>query len=198
MLTITQCPSPNYSLRGILKPEFIIIHAAMGTLAGTTATFLKSSSKVSAHYIIGRDGSIVQYVQEQFSAWHAMAINSRSIGIEHEDMFFDAQKRLIGGCMSGLQWVTANQFNNSAELVAGLMKKYNIPVTKVLGHNDPYLRQFGNNHLDPGPTWPWQGYRQKLIELSKLSEVAMEIPGDIVETLVHNKGGRPRKAPKTF
>jgi hypothetical protein len=43
---------------------------------------LKSPKRVSAHYIIDRDGSITWCVAEKDTAWHAWRYNPESIGIE--------------------------------------------------------------------------------------------------------------------
>ena len=52
--------------------------------------FMNPSARVSAHYVVGRDGEIVQMVHEHEKAWHAGQallygdpnVNSMSIGIE--------------------------------------------------------------------------------------------------------------------
>lgn len=64
-------PSPNCSSRDGALPRWIIIH---GTAGGTTAEgignyFAESSAQVSAHYVVGRDGTIVQCVREGGAAW---------------------------------------------------------------------------------------------------------------------------------
>jgi N-acetyl-anhydromuramyl-L-alanine amidase AmpD len=44
------------------RPEAIVIHIIEGTLKGTGSWFLNEESGVSAHYGIGKDGEIHQYV----------------------------------------------------------------------------------------------------------------------------------------
>ena len=84
-------PSPHKSSRRGCSISAIILHfTANATLAACVRWFQSPSSKVSAHYVIGRDGQVVQMVQEHEKAWHAgMAsldgdpyVNSMSIGIE--------------------------------------------------------------------------------------------------------------------
>jgi N-acetyl-anhydromuramyl-L-alanine amidase AmpD len=65
-------------------PRLMIMHIMEGTLAGTDAWFHNPASRVSAHFGIGRDGKIVQWVDTNDQAWHAAAANSYSIGVEHE------------------------------------------------------------------------------------------------------------------
>src|SRR6188768_4251114 len=92
-------PSPNKtSGRSGQRPESIVIHIMEGTLAGTDSWFKSTSSKVSAHYGIGQNGVVHQYVAEGDTAWHAgrthnctwkgkragVNPNANTIGIEHE------------------------------------------------------------------------------------------------------------------
>jgi hypothetical protein len=97
--------SPNFSTgRAGFRPEAIVIHIMQGTLEDTDSWFGATRSSVSAHYGIGRDGEIHQYVAEGDTAWHAGRVNSPSwpmikqgvnpnlytIGIEHEGHTGDA------------------------------------------------------------------------------------------------------------
>lgn len=83
----------------------VVIHIADGTRVGTDATFLNDELDAprSAHYLVGCDGAVHQYVQESDTAFHCGVIvnpvwkglkksaaggflnpNSYTIGIEHE------------------------------------------------------------------------------------------------------------------
>lgn len=85
--------SPNFGPRkDVLDVDTIVIHhTAADTLGGTVKWFVDPKSQVSAHYVIGRDGSIVQQVSTFARAWHAGVsrdqsgrsnVNDFSIGIE--------------------------------------------------------------------------------------------------------------------
>ena len=83
--------SPHRSSRRGLAINAIILHfTASATLMGTMKWFQAKHSRVSAHYVMGRDGRVVQMVHEGEKAWHAGAaklegdprVNSMSIGIE--------------------------------------------------------------------------------------------------------------------
>ncbi|SRR5260221_1443112 len=73
----------NYS-KGGNRPRLFIVHVMQGTLAGTDAWFHDPISTVSAHFGVGRNGTVIQWVNTEDIAWHAVAANSRSIGVEHE------------------------------------------------------------------------------------------------------------------
>ena len=81
-------PSPNF---GVRRANYVILHhTSNDTLAQAQRTLSDPERSVSAHYLIGRDGRLLQLVDEHHRAWHAGAswwgghtdINSASIGIE--------------------------------------------------------------------------------------------------------------------
>jgi N-acetyl-anhydromuramyl-L-alanine amidase AmpD len=113
--------SPNYGYptgthgRGGHKVLAIVDHIMAGTLAGTDSHFKNPKSEVSAHFGVGKNGEIHQYVSIDDAAHHAGNIrkpswpllipdnstdgflnpNLYTIGIEHEgqsgDEFTEAQ-----------------------------------------------------------------------------------------------------------
>lgn len=72
-LKVAWIQSPNFGPR----PEdalidTIVVHSTVSpTLEGTTRWFYTTESQVSAHFTIGKDGSIVQHVSTFARAWHA-------------------------------------------------------------------------------------------------------------------------------
>jgi N-acetyl-anhydromuramyl-L-alanine amidase AmpD len=125
----------------------IVVHITDGgaRIGGTIAWFQNPDARVSAHYVIGQDGEIVQMVRHDDVAWHAGGANRDSIGIEHV-----ANTR-------GLAPTTA-QYAASARLVSWLCNRYGIPVdrTHVLGHAeaDPRTTHTGC----PNAVWDWEAY----------------------------------------
>lgn len=90
---IIQAPSPNFNFRvGVAK--CIVVHWTAGNFISAKNWFANKESKVSAHFIISKDGSkVIQCVEMANRAWHAGSawhpyfgtdINSQSIGIELE------------------------------------------------------------------------------------------------------------------
>lgn len=83
----------------------IVTHIMEGSMAGTMSHFNSPNSKASAHYGISKEGEIVQYVDEDDTAWHAGRVNKPThplvldrmpdspnlytIGIEHEGFTAD-------------------------------------------------------------------------------------------------------------
>lgn len=85
--------SPNFGPRpaDTVIDTIVLHHTAGPTLEGTVRWFATRESQVSAHYTVGKDGSIVQHVSTFDRAWHAGAsldkfgrtnVNNFSIGIE--------------------------------------------------------------------------------------------------------------------
>ncbi|MGE8651740.1 N-acetylmuramoyl-L-alanine amidase [Bifidobacterium adolescentis] len=106
--------SPNhYTGRQGYTVTHITLHIMVGYLAGTDATFANSASQASAHYGIGADGTIHQYVSERdgsYSDANYMS-NCSTISIEHE------------GGMSGAVCTQAC-IDASARLCADIARRY--------------------------------------------------------------------------
>lgn len=86
MDNITWIGSPNhYNGRNGLAITHITLHIMVGRLAGTDSVF-QHPSGASAHYGIGADGTIHQYVSENDGSWSDAnyASNNSTISIEHE------------------------------------------------------------------------------------------------------------------
>ena len=99
----------------------IVLHCSTAaTVEGTIQWFLNRQSRVSAHYVVDKNGDIYQMVRDDCSAWHAKAANFKSIGIEH-----------VGTAADRL---TDAQSMASAELVRWLAAEYGIPAANVVGH----------------------------------------------------------------
>jgi hypothetical protein len=70
--------------KGGNNPRLMIVHIMQGTLVGTDSWFHNPASQVSAHFGVGTDGVIYQWVNTDDIAWHAMEANDHSIGVENE------------------------------------------------------------------------------------------------------------------
>lgn len=95
-MTIIDHPSPNHSERkaGVRVDTVLIHHTATRDMAPAVDWLCHRGSFVSAHYVVGTDGSIIRLVPESLTAWHAgkgrlpwetcerYDFNHRSIGIE--------------------------------------------------------------------------------------------------------------------
>lgn len=130
--------SPNYDQR---KPEpfgidTVVLHSTCMPTNETMETvrhFQDPRSKVSSHYVVGKDGQVVQLVAEQDRAWHAgicqwqgrTDVNSCSIGIEmvHRDQ--DPND----------DWPPA-QVEAVARLLFDIRSRHRIPNDHVIFHSE--------------------------------------------------------------
>ncbi|MFD2743193.1 MULTISPECIES: N-acetylmuramoyl-L-alanine amidase [Sphingobacterium] len=132
---------------GIRKPNYVMIHhTAQKSVNETIRTFQLERTQVSAHYIVGRNGEVVQMVNDYLRAHHAGAglwgndtdLNSSSIGIELDnngttDPWPDVQIAAL------------------IQLLTRLKENYNIPQANFIGHMD-----FAPTRKPDPANFPWQ------------------------------------------
>lgn len=110
----------------LIDKNQIILHCTEGsTMEGAYETFASSVAphRVSAHFIIDRDGTVYQLLNLSDVAWHASQVNHHSIGIEHVAMNQETATRL--GVEALL--ATDEQYAASAGLVKWLCELLGIP-----------------------------------------------------------------------
>jgi N-acetylmuramoyl-L-alanine amidase len=138
--------SPNFTRgRKTFKPEAIVIHIMEGTLLGTDSWFANKDSKVSAHFGIGQNGDLHQYVELSDTAWHTGRVSNPSwIGIKSNSngAFFNPNYYTFGIEHEGLgTTVWTNEiYHKSAELIANLCVDFHIPLDRshIIGHHEIY------------------------------------------------------------
>jgi N-acetylmuramoyl-L-alanine amidase len=120
------------------SPKAIVIHIIVGSLESAGMTFGDPKSSVSAHYGVGKSGSVHQFVEETDTAFHAGTVvrptwklidprvnpNFYTIGIEHEGQPQD-------------QWPN-EQYQTSAALVRAIAGRWNVPLDRdhVIMHRE--------------------------------------------------------------
>ena len=142
-------PSPNFDER---RPDFVVIHhTGSDTAARALRIFGDPASRVSAHYLIGRDGRRVQLVEERSRAWHAgdsrwganTDLNSSSIGIELDN--------------TGAEPFAEAQITALLELLSELRERYKFPAANYIGHGDIAP----GRKVDPSRHFPWRRLAQQ-------------------------------------
>ena len=140
-----------------LAVEAIVIHIIDGSQAGADATFLDNtlSNPRSAHYSVGRDGAIHQYVQESDTAFHAGVVvnptwaamkkdssgayvnpNFYTIGIEHDGRADD-------------EWTDA-MYAASSALIHAIAARYPEHLGQLDRNNVVMHREIRANKTCPG------------------------------------------------
>lgn len=136
---------------GIRKPNFVVIHhTAQTSLDQTIKTFTLTRTEVSAHYVVSRDGKVVQMVNDYLRSNHAGAgrwgndtdLNSSSLGIELDN--------------NGNEPYSDAQIKSLLSLLGTLKKRYNIPTANFIGHADLAPKR------KPDPNkFPWKVLAEK-------------------------------------
>lgn len=138
-------PSKNYGPR---VPVLIVIHhTEQGSVQESLDTLRGSNDggPVSAHYLIGKDGTLYQLVSDRERAWHAGGgswgtitdVNSASIGIELDN--------------DGESPFPPEQIATLLRLLDDLCTRHRIPRTQVIGHAD----LAPSRKRDPNAFFPW-------------------------------------------
>ncbi len=164
-------------------PFSIVAHSTEGSIGQpfvSAADYLYTSAKVSAHYLIGRAGEIVQFLDtRRYSAWHSGVAeqpytNQRSIGIE---------------CLHarGENWPSV-QKDALAWLLNRLATQYTIPARLIDTHGQiaipgPYQRK-----IDP-TNWPRADF--KLFVDQALAPIAKSYRVRRVMVSQRQEGGEP-------
>lgn len=168
----TICPSPNHDERPAgMAPDLIVIHSISlppGEFGGPYIEALFTNTldptahpyfcdihtrQLSAHALIRRDGTLIQFVSFDQRAWHAgesqfqgrARCNDFSLGIELEGCddqpYEDAQYTALGA------------------LIRSLMARYpGITPERITGHSDIAP----GRKTDPGPGFDWPHLHQLL------------------------------------
>jgi N-acetylmuramoyl-L-alanine amidase len=77
-------PVPNCTDNGQEAVYGVVLHIMEGTLDGSDAWFRNTKSQASAHFGVGKDGRIYQWVDTKDRAWAESAGNRTWLSIEHE------------------------------------------------------------------------------------------------------------------
>lgn len=150
MLIVRDVPSPNFDARRG-PPDMLVLHyTGMQSAEAAIARLCDPETKVSTHYVVDEDGSILKLVPEERRAWHAgrgvwlgeTDCNAASIGIEivnpgHEFGYRDFPEVQVDAVIS---------------LIADIRTRWTIPDNRIIAHSDlaPERKQ------DPGERFPWK------------------------------------------
>jgi N-acetylmuramoyl-L-alanine amidase len=141
-------PSPNFDQR---RPSYVVLHHTTNdTAEKALGTLTSPASRVSSHYLISRDGTIIYLVDEAARAWHAgesfwagqRDLNSASVGIELDN--------------NGAEPFSEPQIAALLTLLADLKGRYKLPATSFLGHGDIAP----GRKVDPSGFFPWRRLAQ--------------------------------------
>ena len=151
--------------------KFIIIHyTGMKIESKAIERLVNPKFKVSTHYFIRDDGTIINMVPDEYVAWHAglsnwknfKSLNKHSIGVELNNP----------GHNHGYKNFSHKQISSLTKLLKFFIKKYKIELKNILGHSDiaPLRKK------DPGEKFPWKKLGKKRVSFwHKLNEEKIKI-----------------------
>ena len=107
--------------------------------------------QVSSHFVIRRDGGLLQFVSCDKRAWHA--------GVSHYRGRDNCNDDSIGIELEGLEGETFEvaQYDTLSVVCKELMKNY--PIAHIAGHEDVAP----GRKFDPGAGFDWQSLQDKLV-----------------------------------
>ena len=148
--SIIDSPSPNFNERDAEVSLVVLHYTGMQSCAGAHDRLRDPEAKVSAHYLIAEDGTVMRLVAEDKRAWHAgqsywrgiRDVNSASVGIEicnpgHDHGYTDFPQPQIDALKA---------------LLPGILQRHGVRPENVIGHSDIAP----DRKIDPGEKFPWQ------------------------------------------
>ena len=185
-LKISKNYSPNFSLpkRPHNKIKFVVIHyTGMKKESLAIKRLCNPVTKVSSHYFLKKNGSILELVPDLYEAWHAgksnwkkySSLNKYSIGIEIQN----------SGHNNTYENFSSKQIISLKNLLKYLVKTYKIDRKNILGHSDIAP----NRKKDPGEKFPWKVLSKiKLCKWHNLDEKKLKKIRLIKLTINEQKG----------
>ncbi len=169
-MNIIETPSPNFDDRTLPITMIVLHYTGMHDAESAIQRLTDPEAKVSAHYLVAEDGTILRMVDEAKRAWHAgqshwrgiTDVNSASIGIEIVNP----------GHEHGYRPFPEEQIDALLPLVAEIKERYDIGRGDVVGHSDiaPKRKQ------DPGELFPWSRLAKLRLALPRPTKNLMD-PG---------------------
>ncbi len=148
-MTIIETPSPNFDERALPVSMIVLHYTGMPDADAAIARLTDPEAKVSAHYLVAEDGTVLRMVAEDKRAWHAGRshwrhiddVNSASIGIEIVNP----------GHEWGYRPFPNEQIDAVVRLVSDIKERHAITRGNIVGHSDiaPARKR------DPGELFPW-------------------------------------------
>lgn len=161
-------PSPNFDDRALPISMIVLHYTGMKDGPSAIERLRDPASKVSSHYVVAEDGTILKLVDEDKRAWHAGAshwrhiddVNSASVGIEIVNP----------GHEFGYRPFPEEQVDAVVRLVAEIKDRHEITRGNVVGHSDvaPARKR------DPGELFPWHRLARLRLALPRPTRKLMD------------------------
>lgn len=159
-MTVHSSPSPYSSARNGRPIGLLVVHATVGTLAGTLSWFRRNPRGVSASVVIAQNGDLYTVVPDHLAAhhagtawwngWNTYEIRCRSLGVEL------VNRTGMPGFI-GQDPYTQAQLDTLTEYTLDKMREYEIDAANVVRHVDIAP----GRKSDPAG-FPWAAWKQRI------------------------------------
>jgi len=167
-MTVIDTPSPNFDDRALPISMIVLHYTGMQDAESAIDRLRDPEAKVSAHYVVAEDGTVLRLVAEEKRAWHAGKshwrhiddVNSASVGIEIVNP----------GHEFGYRPFPDEQVDAVIRLVHGIKDRYEITRGNIVGHSDiaPVRKR------DPGELFPWSRLARLRLALPRPTKNLMD------------------------
>ena len=148
-MTFIDAPSPNFDERTAPISMIVLHYTGMQDGPSAIARLRDPEAKVSSHYLVAEDGTVLRLVDEARRAWHA--------GRSHWRHFEDVNDVSVGieivnpGHEWGYRPFPDEQIEAVIRLVDAIKQRHGITRGNIVGHSDvaPARKR------DPGELFPW-------------------------------------------
>ena len=161
-------PSPNFDERSAPITMIVLHYTGMQDAESAIARLRDPEAKVSSHYLVAEDGTVLKLVDEANRAWHAGRshwrdvddVNSASVGIEIVNPGHDF----------GYRPFPEEQVEAVIRLVAEIKDRHEITRGNIVGHSDiaPTRKR------DPGELFPWSRLARLRLALPRPTKNLMD------------------------
>ena len=167
-MTFIDAPSPNFDERTAPIAMIVLHYTGMQDAESALARLRDPAAKVSSHYLVAEDGTVLRLVDEAKRAWHAGrshwrewdGVNDVSVGIEIVNPGHDW----------GYRPFPDEQIDAVIRLVSQIKDRYRITRGNVVGHSDvaPARKR------DPGELFPWARLARLRLALPRPTKSLMD------------------------
>ena len=159
-------------------------HISVGLRGSVTNWFNNPNSQSSYHYLVCKNGDIIQFVRDEDTAWSQGIVNKPTAKIYFDNGRINPNWYLISISheVTSTEALTEEQYQSSLWLHNELINKYNIPITRefIIGH---FELDSVNRVNDPQRNFPWDRLINDLIKLNNKEDVSMKKIENIDEAL---------------
>ena len=170
-----------------LKPKGIVIHAMLEDFGSLKAWEFLESMGLSAHAFINSQGDIIKGQDDDKVAYHAgkskhndlEGLNNHYLGVEllldiqpHKKMLakygITDRYKQFSYTLQTTDWVMAWQLDSLVWWCADKIKKYDIPIENIVGHDQVSgddVRGEGRGKIDPNKHFPYYEFYKHLNKL---------------------------------